>query len=104
MISNAFKKQLIVNNYKTQLLPVSDRVKKTSIDANERAKNLLLFRINELSSLRYKHKTIEFDINWYSLSYSLTTPIYLIYKYSENKKYNIEDSPDYTEYMEEVYD
>ena len=83
MISKSFKKQLIVNTYKTQLLPVMDIVgKKILFDTITRIKNVLLFRINDDLWVEYKYKNnnIDFDIHWF-LRY-LTDPIYSIYQYS----------------------
>ena len=124
MISNAFKKQMIDNTYKTQLLPViKDKVIKNSIIHIKGIQNLLLFKIEESLWLRYKFKdnTINRDIDWFS-DY-LTYPIFSIYNYSENnkkydiqeiilndmkdisnKKQDIEESSYYAEYLEDVHD
>ena len=122
MISNTFKKQLIINAYNTQLLPENDEIYKTSFNTIKRMKNRLLFKIEEFLWLDYKYKNdnIDYDISWFS--YYLTYSIYSIYKYNENEdfniqeetlfsikkalqyKHNIKDSPDYAEYLEEVYD
>ena len=127
MISNAFKKQLIVNAYNTQLLPNNDEIHKISFNTIKRIKIRLLFKrdyygVDKSLWVKYKYKTINIDddIRWF-LNF-LTEPIYSIYQYSVDKeiniqksilydikntlekKYNIEDSPDYTEYMEDIYD
>jgi hypothetical protein len=123
MISNAFKKQMIDNTYKTQLLPViKDKVIKNSIIHIKGIQNLLLFKIEESLWLRYKYKiyNIDYNINWFLIS--LTHPIYLIYKYNEDKNFNIHErisyqidvilerkhdidmGLDYAEYLEDVHD
>lgn len=125
MISEGFKKQLIVNYYNTQLLTDTYTVDKNSASAIKGTKNLLLFKIDKFFWgksiwLKYKHNIIDDDIHWFS-DY-LTKPILLIYKYNGNEKFNIQkdilfyikdileikqnikDSPDYTKYMEDVYD
>ena len=125
MISNAFKKQMIDNTYKTQLLPViKDKVDETIISVIKNKKNMLLFKKYQSLWTRYKYKkniNIEYDI--YSFLYYLTYPIFSIYNYSENnkkydiqeiilndmkdisnKKQDIEESSYYAEYLEDVHD
>ncbi len=118
MISNAFKKQMIDNTYKTQLLPViKDKVIKNSIIHIKRIQNWLLFGINYDESLwiKYNYNNIEFDFRWF-LDY-LIDPIYLIYYKSDIQKHissdiertlyrirNIDESPDYVKYMGDIYD
>ena len=123
MISKSFKKQLIVNTYKTQLLPVMDIVgKKILFDTITRIKNVLLFRINDDLWVEYKYKNnnIDYDIHWFLRH--LIGPIYSIHQYSEDKlsdiqkkilyniknildkKQKIDESPDYAKYLEDVYD
>ena len=121
MINEGFKKQLIVNAYKTQLLPVTkdNTVNNNSIETIKGIKNLLLFKSNVGRPLDYKYKykyeTIDDDIHWF-LTY-LISAIYLIYDYNyyqENilyntkkilkYKHNIEKSLKYVEYLEDIYD
>ena len=124
MISVGFKKQMIDNAYKTQLLPVTkdNTVNNNSIETNKCIINLLLFRINDKSSLikyKYKYENIDDDIHWF-LTY-LISPFYysIYYKYDIQKnissnikntieqKQNIDNSPDYAEYaeyLEDIYD
>jgi hypothetical protein len=125
MISVGYKNQLIVNAYNIQLLPVTDEIHKNSISSNKHIKNQLLFRIDDESSMikyKYKFNNIEHDIFWF-LNF-LINPIYSIYKYSGDKEYDIQqnisyyinailrlrkkqdtdNSPDYTEYLEDIYD
>ncbi len=123
MISVGFKKQMIDNAYKTQLLPViEDKVNRISIETNKCIINLLLFRINDKSSLikyKYKYENIVYNIHWF-LNY-LISPFYysIYYKYDIQKnissnikntieqKQNIDNSPDYAEYaeyLEDIYD
>ena len=129
MISKGYKKQLIVNAYNTQLLPImEDKVKIGSINTIERTKNFLLFRINKSLWLDYKLKKKDnIDINIFQFSYYLISPFYSNYYYSENeisdiqerrlnndkyniqkrilnKKHDIDESPDYAKYLVEVYD
>ncbi len=129
MISKGFKKQLIINAYNTQLLPIMvDKVKIGSINNIERTKNFLLFRINKSLWLDYKLKKKDnIDINIFQFSYYLISPFYSNYYYSENeisdiqerrlnndkyniqkrilnKKHDIDESPDYAKYLVEVYD
>ncbi len=129
MISKGFKKQLIINAYNTQLLPIMvDKVKIGSINTIERTKNFLLFRINKSLWLDYKLKKKDnIDINIFQFSYYLISPFYSNYYYSENeisdiqerrlnndkyniqkrilnKKHDIDESPDYAKYLVEVYD
>ena len=121
MISNAFKKQLIVNAYNTQLLPITkDKVNRGSIEANKHTKNWLLFRIDDDLWVGYKYKVINDDINGFFSS--LIDPIYSIYNYTRNKntdiqenissnikeildyKLEIDEYKDYTKYLEDVHD
>ena len=128
MISTSFKKQLIVNIYNTQLLPITkDKVNRGSIEANKRIKNCLLFKIDDDKMLNYQYKykyetiDIEFDIHW--LLKFLINPIYLpTIFYLNHKKYNIqknmlhnintileqkqeiENRLDYAKYLEDIYD
>ncbi len=119
MISVGFKKQLIINYYKIQLLPVTkdNTVNNNSIETIKGIKNLLLFKSNVGRPLDYKYKyeTIDDDIHWF-LTY-LISAIYLIYDYNyyqENilyntkkilkYKHNIEKSLKYVEYLEDIYD
>ena len=118
MISNAFKKQLIVNNYKTQLLPITNEVSRLSIESFNYTKNWVLFKLDYKSIwLKYNYNNIiEYDINWllhniieYDINWLLH---YLIYptvsthniKNILNTKQNIDNRLDYTKYLEEVYD
>jgi hypothetical protein len=124
MISEGFKKQLIIDQYKTQLLPVMEnKVDRISIITNKRMKNILLFKRDDDRLLnyiyQYKYNTIEEDIRWF-LHYltNLIYTIYLIYKYNNDEKtsvqelilytleykQNIENSHDYAEYIEDIYD
>ena len=126
MISKSFKKQLIVNNYKTQFIPETDEIFKNSFDAIQRKINLLLFRINNKSLLdeslwvgyKDKNNTIEYNIR--GILKFLIVPFYSIYYYSRYEKYNIqenisfniknalefkyyiENSPNYTEYLDNI--
>ena len=120
MISNAFKKQLIVNAYNTQLLPITkDKVNRGSIEANKHTKNWLLFRIDDDLWVGYKYKVINDDINGFFSS--LIDPISSIYNYTIEKtniqrnisfnikdileyKQNIDNGLDYAEYLEDIYD
>ena len=123
MISKGFKKQLIANAYKIQLLPVMvNKINKISTSSNKRIQNWLLFGINYDESLwiKYNYNNIEFDFRWF-LDY-LIDPIYLIYKYNEDKNFNIHErisyqidvilerkhdidmGLDYAEYLEDVHD
>jgi hypothetical protein len=125
MISKGFKKQLIVNAYNTQLLPeMEDKVIKGYINNIERTKNFLLFRIDNKSLwLDYKlKKKDDININIFQFSYYLISPFYSNYYYNENEKFkiqenilsninhisnkkqDIDESPDYVKYLEEVYD
>jgi hypothetical protein len=115
MISVGYKKQLIINYYKTQLLSDSDEIHTNFIGSNKRIQNLLLFKRDNKSSwiiYKFKFNNIEYNIRWF-LDY-LIDPIY--YKTNIQKnissniestleyKQNIEDNPDYTEYLEDIYD
>jgi len=117
MISNTFKKQLIINAYNTQF--DTDKVDKDFFSAIKRTINFLLFRIDDKSLyLEYKLKSkddINYDIHWFL--FYLATTIYSIYYKSDiqknissdikstlYKKQNIEDSYDYVEYLEDIYD
>ena len=123
MISKSFKKQLIVNAYNTQLLPLSDKIQKNYTDTIKRMKNELLFRIEGGGLIRYKYKdnnNIDTDIRW--LLNNLTNPFFSIYYNSINKNFNIQErifynikntierkqnidnNLDYAEYLEDVYD
>ena len=118
MISKGFKKQLIANAYKIQLLPVMvNKINKISTSSNKRIQNWLLFGINYDESLwiKYNYNNIEFDFRWF-LDY-LIDPIYLIYYKSDIQKHissdiertlyrirNIDESPDYVKYMGDIYD
>ena len=117
MISKGFKKQLIANAYKIQLLPVMvNKINKISTSSNKRIQNWLLFGINYDESLwiKYNYNNIEFDFRWF-LDY-LIDPIYLIYYKSDIQKHissdiertlyrirNIDESPDYVKYMGDIY-
>ena len=115
MISKGYKKQLIINAYKTQLLPDNDEINKTSFNIN---KNWLLFKIND-KSLRVEYKYKDINISWVLID--LITPIFSIYYYSEenfniqknisdNMEYiaeqiqDIEKHKNYVEYLENIYD
>ncbi len=117
MISKGYKKQLIVNAYNTQLLPImEDKVKIGSINTIERTKNFLLFRIDEslLVDYKFKYNTIDNDIRWF-WKY-VTRPIYDYYSGNKlfhildninqisNKKHDIDKNKDYAEYLEDIYD
>jgi hypothetical protein len=123
MISNAFKKQLIVNAYNTQLLPSTNKINKSSIAISKNIKFLLLFKRDESFlwlDYRYKNNNIDYDIRWF-LS-SLIDPIYSIYNYTRNKntdiqenissnikeildyKLEIDEYKDYAKYLEDIYD
>ncbi len=120
MISTSFKKQLIVNAYKTQLLPLSNTIDRISISTIKRIQNLLLFKKDESLWVRYKYKNNNIDdddIRWFL--FYLATTIYSIYHKSDiqkniyissdiertlYKKQNIEDNPDYAKYLEDVHD
>ena len=127
MISTSFKKQLIANAYKTQLLPVIEDkiVDESSINVIEHTKNRLLFKIDySIKSLWLDYKFKFDNINFYIVRFLfyLTNPIYSVYKYSENENFNIQedilfsikktlqykhhidDSSNYAEYLEEIYD
>ena len=120
MISNTFKKQLIVNNYKTQLLPITDKIDYE--DNIERIINFLLFRTNYGKLLRYKNNVHYINNNIFLFSFYLIYQFYPIFRYSVNedfniqgdilfyirkaleKKHMIDDSPNYAKYLEVVYD
>jgi len=124
MISKGYKKHLIINAYNMQLLlPFSDMDSRFSIDANKRIINLLLLKIYQPLWVEYKCKNINinYDIGLF-LTY-LINPIYSIYQYGGRNeksdvqkdmsshikeilrhKQKIEDSPDYMEYLEDIYD
>ena len=124
MISEGYKKQLIVNAYNTQLLSDRDKIIADNLNnilnTNKRIKNILLFRIEGGRMLDYKYKPINDNILWF-LNY-LTDIILSIYNYGGNEKsdiqknissnikktlehiQDIEDSPDYAEYLEDIYD
>ena len=123
MISTSFKKQLIINYYNTQLLPLSDKIQKNYTDTIKRRKKLLLFKIDDGRLIEYKYKDININYNIRRLLNDLTDTIYSIYKYSENKTFNIQEDIsidikdilvriyninnswlDYTEYLEDIYD
>jgi hypothetical protein len=130
MINEGFKKQLIVNAYKTQLLPVmEDKVKRNSIEANKRIKNVLLFKKDDNRLLDYIYKNEDYiDYDIFQFLNSLIYPIYFIYKYKYEYKYEykksdiqkiiqdimkhnilrkkhyIDEHKNYAKYMEEVYD
>ena len=127
MISNAFKKQLIINYYNTQLLPVMEnKVHSYYIEANKRIKIWLLFRIDKFLRLYYKYKTNTIDYDIFELLKFLIDQIQLIYYYdikkesdiqenissniSSNIKYtikdiqNIDNRLDYVKYLEDIYD
>jgi hypothetical protein len=129
MISAGFKKELIVNAYKTQFtrFDMDIIVHKNSISPNIRIKNWLLFKIStESFELNYKFKNINIDYNirWF-LTY-LIDPFYAIYQYSVDKKINtqekilshisseiknaldikqnIDEDKDYVKYMVDIHD
>jgi hypothetical protein len=106
MISNAFKKQLIVNNYKTQLLPITNEVSRLSIESFNYTKNWVLFKLDYKSIwLKYNYNNIiEYDINW--LLHYLIYPTVSTHNIKNilNTKQNIDNRLDYTKYLEEVYD
>ena len=129
MISNAFKKQLIINYYNTQLLPVTNdnMVYTNSIEPIKGIKNFLLFKsnnVNKLSELDYQYKykdnIIDDDIQRFLLY--LTTTFFSIYYDSINKNFNIQERifynikstletkhnidkyKDYVKYLEDIYD
>ena len=124
MISEGFKKQLIVNSYNTQLLSEMDIDIENTISTIKRTKNLLLFKSNvgrpRPLDYKYKDNIIDYDILWF-LTY-LTSAIYSIYNYSEDKKFtikkdilhniknilenkrDIDNRLDYAEYLENIYD
>ncbi len=121
MISKGFKKQMIDNAYKTQLLPITDEIHNSSVDDVKRINNYLLFRKDESLWVKYKFKgnIIDFDIHFF-LDY-LTDSIRAIYQYSEKKfniqkrilidikntvanKRDIDKSHDYAKYLEDIYD
>ena len=127
MISNAFKKQLIINYYNTQLLPVMEnKVDSYYIEVNKRIKIWLLFRIDKFLRLYYKYKTNTIDYDIFELLKFLIDQIQLIYYYdikkesdiqenissniSSNIKYtikdiqNIDNRLDYVKYLEDIYD
>ena len=60
MISEGYKKQLIVNAYNTQLLSDRDKIIADNLNnilnTNKRIKNILLFRIEGGRMLDYKYK------------------------------------------------
>ena len=122
MISNAFKEQLIINVYNTQLLLLSNTVGKSNFEAIKHIKNFLLFRKDDGRLVKYKYKDNNINYNICRLLSNLTDPIYSIYQYSEDKEYDIQDnilndinnilykkhyidkSPDYAKYLEDIYD
>lgn len=130
MISAGFKKQLIINYYNTQLLPLSDEIRDGFVDTIKRIKNNFLFRIDysfdkdksEYLWVNYKYKDNNIDYDIYLVLIYLITTIHLIHEYSEyekfkiqerildniknisNEKQDIEDRLDYVKYMEDVYD
>ena len=108
MISNAFKKQLIVNNYKTQLLPITNEVSSLSIESFNYTKNWVLFKTDDKSLwIKYNYNNIiEYDINW--LLHYLIYPTVSIYTYNIKNiletKHHIDNRLDYAEYLEDIYD
>ena len=106
MISNAFKKQLIVNNYKTQLLPITNEVSRLSIESFNYTKNWVLFKLDYKSIwLKYNYNNIiEYDINW--LLYYLMYPTVSTYNinYILETKHHIDNRLDYAKYLEDIYD
>ena len=127
LIANAYNTQLLPV---TDIDKVGDKVGENSIRTIERIKNWLLFKLDysiKSSWVDYKYKynniifdNIDIDIHWF-LRY-LIDSFYSIYQYSEDKEYHIQkkilndinhilyekqkidERPDYTEYLEEVYD
>ena len=123
MISNAFKKQLIINYYNTQLLPVMEnKVDSYYIEANKRIKIWLLFRIDKFLRLYYKYKTNTIDYDIFELLKFLIDQIQLIYYYDIKKESDIQEKLnhvvkwitdeielyggrlDYVKYLEDIYD
>jgi hypothetical protein len=116
MISEGFKKQLIDNTYKTQLLPKTNTVGRITIDANKRIINFLLFKRDESLYVGYKNNYNNINNIYNNIRLflnGLTNSIYEIYQYSGNNgkyniqqtllsalkiKQNIENNHDYVEY------
>ena len=106
MISTSFKKQLIIDAYKTQLLPdTNDEIHKISTSSNKHIKNFLLFKIED-ESLWLKYFKIEDESLWlkykykfnninYNISLVLThlkNLIYSIYYYNSEENFHIQEN------------
>ncbi len=126
MISEGYKKKMIDNTYKIQLLHKYDKNRKIFLNSIERIKIWLLFRKDDESlwvGCKFKDNTINRDIDWFSdyLTYSIYS-IYQYSEYSENRKsyiqehildyikniketkQNIDKYKDYAKYLEDIYD